>query len=659
MTAIAHTEALSTHPISLPNRHLIEGNLAVEALLESAGSLAEVCQALNVAYRRGEPMVSDEVYDQVFIKALAQQEPEHPFLTAVEPEALPLNLPTVKHERPLLSTAKAYDQQAVDRYLQQVARAAGEQGIAPESLTFRLTAKLDGIAGHDSGKRLVTRGDGLQGQDITRIIDLGVVMQGGRGLGRGEIVCEADFFHQYLGKGTEHDQEHARNMVAGFVSADSVKPHHQLALKAGAVRFVPFADLPETMVTADQLSNDWESLYDRVIEGIPYETDGVVVEVAHEELRQAMGATSHHERGVLAIKRQGETAVSTVEDIRLTTGRTGRIIPTLLISPVVLSGATVSKATAHTAKNLLALGLGKGAKARFVRSGEVIPKIVEVVEAADEPLEVTHCPSCGTEAVAEGEHMACPNTATCVAQAESRLRHWFDILGNVDLFGRETIAKLVDAGITELPEIYAMGEEDFAQLGFGPGQSANLVQQLERSRTEPVMEWRWLAAFGIRHLGRGDSRKLLREVPIEALHCVTAEQVAAIDGFGPKTSPAIASSLRDMWPLISHMLDLGFTLESDAAPSSEGGGSALLAGQNIVFTGTMLGAKRKDMEAQAQAMGAQVQSAVNGKTTILVAGEKAGSKLRKAEQINEKGGSVRVLDEAGYNVWLEKGAPTS
>ncbi|NLC21405.1 MAG: DNA ligase, partial [Halomonadaceae bacterium] len=544
---------LTANRFALPNTSDMSMTPALQALLAEAENLQAVCEALNQAYRRGEPLVSDHVYDTVFIAALREQDPENPYLHTVEAESVPLNLPTVRHLTPMLSTNKAYDGDAVDRYLQQVVNAARDEGIDEQSLRFRLTPKLDGIAANDDGQRIVTRGDGLQGQDITRIVELGVVMEGGRGRGRGELVCDRDFFYATIGKGTEFNQDHPRNFVAGFVSADTVKRHHQLALDAGAVRFVPFAELPDRIVTADELREGWESLYEAVIADNAYETDGVVVEVTDGELRRAMGATSHHERAVLAIKRQGETAISTVTGIRLTTGRTGRIIPTLLIEPVSLSGATVSKATAHTAKNLLALGLGEGATARFIRSGEVIPKLLEVITPAETPLAVTHCPSCGTEAVEEGEHSVCPNVEGCGAQAESRLRHWFHTLGNIDLFGRETVARLVDAGITEIPAIYAMTEEDFEVLGFGPGQSANLVAQLERSLVEPVMEWRWLAAFGIRHLGRGDSRKLLREIPLEALGEVTAEQIAAIDGFGPKTSPAIAATLREMWPTISLM----------------------------------------------------------------------------------------------------------
>lgn len=641
------TTSKAAERFNLVNAYLIEDSPTLDIILSNTPTLEAVCQRLNRAYRQGVPIVSDTVYDRVFIETLRQQTPMHPYLAAVEPEPVIENLPLVRHERPLLSTQKAYEQGDIERFVRQVYRNADEMGVEKTTLRFRLTAKLDGIAGQDTGQQLVTRGDGLQGQDITHIFNLGVQVDE-RGMGRGELVCDKQFFYTHLGKGTVHGQEHPRNFVAGLVSADTIKAHHKLALEAGAVRFVPFKDLPDIHVTGETLIAEWESLFDAVISDVPYETDGIVVEVEHRGVREAMGATSHHERAVLAIKRVGDQAASTVEGVRLTTGRTGRIIPTLLIKPVVLSGATVTKATAHTAKNLMALGLGPGAEANFCRSGDVIPKLLDIIRPSETPTKVTHCPSCGTEAVEEGEHLICPNHLSCQAQAESRLRHYFTVISNIDLFGKETVATLVKAGITELPAIYAMTPSDFESLGFGPKQSSNLVEQLERSRTESVTAWRWLAAFGIRHLGRGDSRRLLKVIPLEALGDVTAEQIAAIEGFGPITSPQIARELRAMWPVISGMLALGFNLEFENNANTDA--NAPLAGRRICFTGSMAQGNRKDMEEAARQKGAEVQSSVTSKTTLLVIGERAGSKLKKAQDINAKAGNevVKILTEADY-----------
>lgn len=628
---------------SLPNTELIEAMPEVLALLEQHDDLGALCEHLNAAYRDGEALVSDGIYDQVFLAGLQEQQPDHHFLHSVEPESINPDLPLVRHITPMLSTLKAYGNAEVEGYVSRVKRAALDRGVAP---TFVLTAKLDGVAADYSGTTLATRGDGLQGRDVTHIIEQGVVMHGGRG--RGEIVVDQEVFESKLGLSSEHGLHHVRNFVAGYISSDSLKPHHLLALNEKALHFVPFDTLPSIEVDESTLIRSWESLYDQVVEGCPYLTDGVVVAVADPALREAMGSTNRHERGVLAIKKQGETAVTRVNSVSLSVGRTGRIVPTLVLEPVYLSNATISRATAHTVANLKKMELGVNAEVLICRSGEVIPRILKTITPADEPVTVTHCPVCNTPTVEDGEHTVCPNSITCSAQAEATLRHWFHTLGNVDGFGPETVSRLVEADLIELPAIYAMAEADFASLGFGPGQSKNLAAELERSRSEPVRDWRWLAAFGIRHLGRGDSRRLLENIPLENLDGITAEEIIAIDGFGPKTSHAIADTLNAMWPTIKVMIDLGFNLQSDADTQAEVANSPL-NGKRMVFTGVMASAKRADLERGATELGAQVQSAVSASTDLLVIGEKAGSKLSKAQKLNADGkASIEILSEADY-----------
>lgn len=186
------------------------------------------------------------------------------------------------------------------------------------------------------------------------------------------------------------------------------------------------------------------------------------------------------------------------------------------------------------------------------------------------------------------------------------------------------------------------------ELGFGPGQSRNLVAELARSREEPVREWRWLAAHGIRHLGKGDARRLLAHIPLRQLGTVTAAEIAAIEGFGPKTSVAIADTLNATWTWIEELLALEFNLVSDS-DAQEAQGNTPLAGKRIVFTGTMATTKRKDLEKAAAEQGAQVQSAISAATDWLVAGDKAGSKLEKARKLIDSGKSnIEILSEADY-----------
>lgn len=613
----------------------------------SAETLAELCDALNRAYRAGCPVVTDPQYDELFVRPLRRIAPDHPFLSAVEPEADAFDGPTVRHAAPMLSTDKAYTENEISAFFRRVEKSAASIGLDPAAITFRATCKLDGIAGHDDGTRLVTRGDGLAGTDISHVIDAGFTMVGGRGLGPGELVIDQCYFEDVL-RVEFPGLKHPRNYVAGFAGAKEIKTHHRSAAEAGALRFVPYSTLPSWTGGADAFLADWRLVYQNLRAESEYLTDGIVLEVLGPAgLKDALGATSHHHRWQVAIKQKGEMAETTVERIRLQTGRTGRITPVLEISPVPLEGATISNVTAHTVATLARQGLGVGAKVRISRAGGVIPTLEDVVTAADAPLKVSACPSCESPAEIEGEYMVCPNTAECPAQVENRLKHWFATLGNADLFGPATIRRLVAAGCTTIADIYSLAEEDFAALGFGPGQSRNLADQLDRSRREPIPDWRFLAAFGIRHLGRGDSRKLLSVYPLDDVSGLTADQIEAVPGFGPITSPQIAASLNRLAHLIEHMLGLGFSLEE----TPRGGNSGPLDGLSVVFTGKMMHGTREAMSEQARALGATVQSSVTSKTDILVAGEKAGSKLKKAESLNSGTATpvVKILDE---DAWL-------
>jgi DNA ligase (NAD+) len=250
-----------------------------------------------------------------------------------------------------------------------------------------------------------------------------------------------------------------------------------------------------------------------------------------------------------------------------------------------------------------------------------------------------NCPTCEGGVTWENDFLICTNEL-CEARMESRLGHFFEIIDNVDLFGPKTIETLVASGLTELPAIYNMTSADLVTMGFGPKQSQNLVDQLKRSRSESVENWRFLAAFGIHHLGRGDSRRLLKTFTLEALEGITASQIQTIAGFGPVTAPKIAAQINELWPLIRQMLDFGFNLKADEAPTTA---ASALAGKSIVFTGT-LSLSREEMQETARMVGANVQSSVSKSTDILVAGENVGAK--KIEAAQAKG--VQILCEAEY-----------
>lgn len=561
---------------------------------------------------------------------------------------------SVRHDAPMLSTDKAYTQDDLNRFVARVEPVAREIGLDPGKRRFRLTPKLDGIAGMlRPDKRLVTRGDGLSGTDITHAFERGMVTPDGTlTIGPDELVLNEPFFREEIEP--VFNMRHPRNFIAGFVGSDTVKPHHAHAVQTRAIVFLAYDTLPRWEGNAATLLAEWQALMLRLRSLVPYRTDGVVVESIEPAIRTHMGSTHHHHRWQVALKSKGETARTIVQTIRLQTGRTGRITPVLEILPVYLAGAEISNVTAHTAANLTERGLGIGAEIEIIRSGDVIPKLEQVTRPAEQPFAVDHCPSCGHGAETEGEYKVCPNAVGCPAQAESRLKHFFHTVGNADLFGPKTVAVLVENGYTELRGLFDLTAGDFGALGFGPGQSANLVRELDRCRFEAAADWRFLAALGLRHLGRGDARKLLAIHSLESVTSLVAEDIAAVDGFGPITSASIAEQLQEQRERIEAMIALGFNLERTQRAGEGAVSSGPLAGHAIVFTGKLESGSREALVAQARAWGATIQTAVNSKTTLLVCGAKAGAKRAKAEAINAKAGheQVRILGEVEYRAIL-------
>ncbi|MFZ1985749.1 MAG: BRCT domain-containing protein [Desulfatitalea sp.] len=597
--------------------------------------LAAQLETYNTAYRNGEPLVDDATYDRL-VEQLRILDPQHPFLHAVEPEKL-AGRAEVRHPVPMLSTDKAYTDAQLERFVARVRKEADVIGMG--AVRFRATPKLDGLAGRDDGVVFASRGNGFVGYDITSAFAKGVVPVGGRGQGLGEIVVVQSYFGEHLADKFEHP----RNMVVGIVSSDTLNADARQALEEGMVRFVPYSQLPFWEGSGDALLKDIETLIQKLGADADYPMDGVVLEVLDQRVKDHMGATTHHYRWQIAVKRKGATAVTQVESIQWQVGRTGNVTPVLEVTPVALSGATIRRVTAHHAGMLSKLGIGPGARIEIIRSGEVIPKLERVLEpSADVPLPLV-CPACGSELSWKGDFLRCTHI-NCPAQTEQRISHWFRTLGNADWFGIKSIQKLVAGGYDTLEKIYAMVESDFSALGFGPVQSRNLGEALRISRTKTVEDWRFLAALGIPDLGVGDSRKLLQHFSLLELPGIDAQQILRIDGFGEITSRSITQGLAEGRPTLLHLLNLGFNLEPTQPVSNAPVPATPIAGKNLVFTGKMQRGSREAMQAEARRLGANVQSAVSSTTDFLICGEKVGAaKKDKAAQLG-----VQTLSEDEY-----------
>lgn len=601
-------------------------------LPSEADRLAERLAEYNDAYRRGAPVVNDAQYD-LLVERLRGLAPDHPFLHRVEPETF-TGKREIRHPVPMLSTDKAYTPEELERFVARVEKEAGEIGVG--GVRFRVTPKLDGLAGRDDGTVFATRGNGESGYEVSSAFAKGMVPVGGRGLGVGEMVIVQSYFDANLAGAFEHP----RNLVVGIVSSDTVNEQARQALADGAVRFVPYSELPNWEGDGRELLARMDEITAELSEQVDYPLDGMVVEVIDEDVRRTMGATSHHYRWQIAVKRKGETAVTVVREVVWQVGRTGKVTPVLMVEPVGVSGATIRRVTAHNAGFLVKKGLGPGAEIEIIRSGEVIPKVEHVLAPAGAALPEV-CPSCGAALTRENDFLLCTEPR-CPDQVVQTIEHWFKTLGNADWFGRKTVEKLVASGYDSLEKIYELGEEDFRVMGFGPVQSSNLAEAAYLSRTRPVEDWRFLAALGIEDLGKGDSRKLLENFRLEDLPDVDQERIEAIRGFGSVTARSVAQGLRRMAPTLRHLLDLGFRIMPTGAARGTSADSPL-AGKHVVFTGKMRGS-REEMQEQARAMGALVQSAVNAKTDYLVCGENVGAaKLTKARQLG-----TTVLQEEEY-----------
>jgi DNA ligase (NAD+) len=605
-------------------------------------SLLDLLALCNALYRGGEALISNDAYDR-YCAELQRRHPQHPWLTQIEPEPAFAGK-TVALPATMLSTDKAYTFAEVERWAGRIEKAAGERDADFSQLLFKVTPKLDGYAAYDDGTGLYTRGDGRKGTDISRVFQRGlqVAQQGARGLGAGEIVVSRDYFAAHLADYFDN----SRNFQASVIKEKQLEAHAEQAIADGAAVFYPFALLPAWTGSWQQLQADFDAIVQSIWHCLDYDVDGVIIEIVDEPLKQALGATRHHHRWQLAYKENLNRATVTVRSVTPQTSRAGRITPVAELAPVRLSGALLSRATAHHYRMVIDKGIGAGAVIELARSGEVIPKIERVITPAT-PDVPEHCPSCQHALIWDNDYLLCPNNLDCPAQISHSLAHFFKVLKNNDGFGDATIQKLYQHGIRQLDAIYALTAEQLQAMGFGPKQSHNLIEQLVRSRTEPVEDWRFLAAFGVFRMGLGNCERLLQHHPLEAIFDLNEADIIAIEGFAEKTARVIVEGFAAIKPLFQQLQTLGFSLQ--ASQRHDDSTSHPLAGKTLVFTGSLQAGSRDELAKRAKACGAKVGSAVSAKTDYLVMGDGVGAAKRTAAAAK----GVALLSEAEFLQLLE------
>ena len=622
---------------------LVNRELEIDSLSDE--QLVEFLMVANATYRAGTPIISDAEYELTYLAELRGRHPRHPYLISVEPESV-FEGKTVELPAQMLSTEKKYSKLDVEKWLKVVEKEGEDVGLTPALIRIRATPKLDGFAAYDDGERLYTRGDGRRGTDITRVFERGLRVGGNgrRGLGAGEIVVRKSYFEEHLAASFDN----ARNFQASIIREKGLDPLAEKAITDGAAVFYPFASLPSWEGNVNEFRSKFDEVVSEAWRSVDYDVDGIVFEVVNNDIRNSLGSTPHHHRWQIAYKANLEAAKVKVLDVRPQTSRSGRVNPVAELEPTRLSGATIRNATAHHYKMVREKGIGPGALIELIRSGSVIPKIERVLHPVEAKIPET-CPSCGDKLVWEKDYLMCPNTSDCPAQIENTLEHFFKTIRNIDGFGSETIKKLYDNGIRSVSEIYILESNALVNMGFGPKVSLNLIDQLGRSRAEPLEDWRFLAAFGVYRMGLVMCERLLQRFRLESVFDLTKEELKSVEGFAEVTAEAVIKGLRRINARFRHLYHMGFNIQRTPL-ITEGliSQNSPIAGKLVVFTGAMKSGSRDDMKRQAKALGARIGSTVTRKTNLLIVGENVGTvKMNEAKALG-----VRIITEDEYLVLI-------
>jgi DNA ligase (NAD+) len=663
------------------------------------------------------PLISDIDYDTMMreLESIEEQIPE--LRTPDSPSqrvggVFSTDFTPVQHLERLLSLDNVFSAEDLDSW---VARAERLGGGGP----YLCELKIDGLAValvYRNGRleRAATRGDGVTGEDVTpNVKTIAAVPNKLTGAGwpdllevRGEVFLPVTAFEELNLRLTEVGKPpfaNPRNSAAGSLRQKDPRITASRTLNMimhGIGRVEGLADPPQTQSDWYERLRHWglpvSDLYQVVpdIDGVrkyithyaehrhdpPYEIDGVVVKIDTLDVQRTLGATSRAPRWAIAYKYPPEEVNTRLLDIRVNVGRTGRVTPFAVMTPVKVSGSTVENATLHNADEIERKGVLIGDMVVLRKAGDVIPEVVGPVidlrTGAERAFEFpTHCPACGTALAREdgGVDWRCPNARSCPAQLRERLFH---LAGrgalDIEVLGYEAAVALLDSGlVTDEGDLFGLTAEALGAVPFfvtkGGALTANatrLLVNLDDARHRPL--WRILVALSIRHVGPTAARALAAAFgSVDAIAAATDADLVTVDDVGP----TIARSLRDWFEVDWHAAILakwraagvelatpGFVAPARETAGARGGADGRgaggpLAGLTVVLTGTLAGYTRDEAAEAIQDRGGKVSGSVSKKTSFVVSGENAGSKLDKAEAFG-----VPVLDEAGLAVLLSEGA---
>lgn len=640
---------------------------------------AELRRHEYLYYVLDQPEITDAEYDAM-MRRLRALEAEHPeLLTPDSPTQRVGGAPRegfvkVRHSSPMLSLDNALNEGELREFDRRVRELLGG-----ESYRYVAELKLDGLsmAAHfENGvfRQAITRGDGEEGEDVTenartiRSLPLRVDARFPRFEVRGEVIMDRAAFEKL---NAERDREglpryaNPRNSAAGSLrvldpsitasrqldyyayfllvdGAPALESHWDCLESLAAMKFKVnsarrlCANLDEALA----FCREWEAKRD----SLPYEIDGVVLKVDSATQQRKLGWTAKAPRWAIAFKYPPRQQSTVLEDIEVQVGRTGVLTPVARLKPVQISGVTVSRATLHNEDEIERLGVQIGDEVIVERSGDVIPKIVAVKTPglSRHPFVMPKtCPVCGGEVVREQGEAAsrCINT-NCPARLKESILHFAarNVM-DIDGLGEALVDQLVDKGLVRsIADLYSLTSEDLIHLErMGEKSAANLLESIEASKQRPLA--RVLSGLGIPFVGERTAQILADTFgSLDEIMRADEETLQRAEEVGPK----VAQSIRHFFheprnrELVERLRAVGLQFTQEKRKS---GGP--LAGLTFVLTGTLPHMTREEAKARIEAAGGKVSGSVSRKTSYVVAGEEAGSKLDKARQLG-----VPVIDEA-------------
>ncbi|WP_114576795.1 NAD-dependent DNA ligase LigA [Saliphagus sp. LR7] len=633
-------------------------------------------------YVESDPLIADRTYDALFAR-LQDLEDAFDLATPDSPTRRvggePLDaFETVEHVAPMLSIEGSGEEADVREFDERVRRELGREA------RYVCEPKFDGISlsvVYEEGvlERAVTRGDGREGDDVTRNArTIGSLPQRLHGdppdflAVRGEVYMPKDDFQAHNRERIERGEEpfaNPRNATAGTIRQLDPAVVAERPLEVFFFDILEASELPETHHealerfpewglrtndrvelaecaeprSADDTSGDTRDAIeaaidyrDRLLEerdDLPYEIDGVVIKVDDRAGREELGRTARHDRWAYAYKFPARSEVTTVQEVAVQVGRTGRVTPVALLDPVDVGGVTVSRASLHNPAEIAEKDVNVGDTVRLTRAGDVIPYVEEVVEKGSEGHYdlPDRCPVCDSAIERDGPMAFCTGGLTCRAQRRRSIEYYAGDDGlDLEGLGERGVRQLIEAGLVEsIPDLYELDREELAGLeGWGETSANNVMSEIEASREPPLDEF--LSALGIPHVGPATARALAAEFgTFDAVRETALEEPDALEDAG-EIGDTVSETIHEFFAsegnarVVDRLLD---HVSPQEAAIEEGGEE--LEGLTFVFTGSLSQLTRSEAQEAVEAHGGNATSSVSGNTDYLVAGESPGATKRE------------------------------